>query len=192
MRCFKVWKEWAVAATASTCSSTISSAVCAVFTASLVASVISVTIFEILPAEARHWSANLRICVATTENPLPAAPARAASIEAFKESRFVSSAMSLILLTIWPMFFECTDNSLIVWMTLSVMSVVDFVFAFRLSMLVNPELIATCVEAAMLPISLVLSFTTLILVNRLSISFRQSVALSVCSPTPVSISCTEV
>ena len=51
---FKSWKECAVAATASTCWSTISSAVCAVFPASFVASVISLTIFEILPAEIRH------------------------------------------------------------------------------------------------------------------------------------------
>ena len=45
-------------------------------------------------------SANPRISSATTENPFPASPALAASIEAFKESRFVSSAIFPINWTI--------------------------------------------------------------------------------------------
>ena len=47
-------------------------------------------------------SASWRIWSATTANPLPASPALAASIEAFKESKFVCDAISSISEIIFP------------------------------------------------------------------------------------------
>jgi hypothetical protein len=49
-------------------------------------------------------SASLRTSAATTANPLPASPARAASIAAFSASRFVCPAISLTRSSISPIF----------------------------------------------------------------------------------------
>ena len=51
------------------------------------------TISSILPLAALDCSASFWICDATTAKPLPASPARAASILAFSDNRFVSSAI---------------------------------------------------------------------------------------------------
>ena len=59
----------------------------------------------ICATESSLFFASTPICEATTANPRPASPARAASIDAFKESRFVSSAISpisFIISTISP------------------------------------------------------------------------------------------
>ena len=49
-------------------------------------------------ADSFDCSASFWICAATTAKPRPCSPALAASIDAFKESRFVSSAISVIIL----------------------------------------------------------------------------------------------
>ncbi|OPY62283.1 MAG: hypothetical protein A4E57_04029 [Syntrophorhabdaceae bacterium PtaU1.Bin034] len=51
-------------------------------------------------------SASFLTSSATTANPLPCSPARAASIAAFNASRFVWSAMSFIMAAISPIWFD--------------------------------------------------------------------------------------
>ena len=58
-------------------------------TASSVSACVSPINFAISFADASVCSANFRTSSATTANPLPAAPAREASIEAFKANKFV-------------------------------------------------------------------------------------------------------
>jgi len=48
--------------------------------------------------------------VATTEKAFPASPARAASMVALRETRFVCRAMSEIILTISPMRLAVVDR----------------------------------------------------------------------------------
>ena len=60
-------------------------------------------------------SARLLTSCATTEKPLPASPARAASIAAFKDKRLVCSAISSMLLIMSPIFAEPALISDIAW-----------------------------------------------------------------------------
>src|SRR5882757_9282470 len=61
----------------------------------------------------RECSANLRTSSATTANPRPASPARAASIAAFNASKLVCSVMSLITLMISEISRERSPSDLI-------------------------------------------------------------------------------
>ncbi len=65
----------------------------------------------ICPAESFALSASFWICSATTANPRPASPALAASMLAFRESRFVSSDMSVIVSTMSVIWRALVSNA---------------------------------------------------------------------------------
>ncbi len=71
-----------------------------------VSSCIMATFSAISPVAFDVFSASLRTSSATTANPLPCSPARAASMAAFSARRFVWSAMSSITVTISPISDE--------------------------------------------------------------------------------------
>ena len=83
--------------------------------------------------------ASLLVSDATTANPFPASPARAASMDAFKDNRFVSSAISPIVLVIsviswdaWPTSsmadWSCLTESLMLCMAASTSCITAFPF----------------------------------------------------------------
>ncbi len=57
------------------------------------------------------WLASAFTSAATTANPRPASPARAASIVALSARRFVCSAMAVISLTTSPIRLAAPDSS---------------------------------------------------------------------------------
>ena len=69
---------------------------------------VMITLIE--SVECTDRSASLRTSAATTAKPLPASPARAASIAAFSASRFVCPAMSLISSRISPICCACLPS----------------------------------------------------------------------------------
>ena len=77
---------------------------------------------EICAAACWESSASLRTSSATTANPRPCSPARAASMAAFSASRFVWAAMPEIVSTIWPI---CSERSASPWMRLPVSAAVS-------------------------------------------------------------------
>ena len=103
-------------------------------------------IFWISPAARLDCSESCWISDATTENPLPCSPARAASILAFKDSRFVweaiaviSSVVELILATDSLVRLVCSDRKAMDSFTLRMTSLSS----------------ATCSNAAVAPVFIV-------------------------------------
>ena len=88
-------------------------------TARRVASWISVTWFEISPVACEVWLASSLTSEATTANPLPASPARAASMVAFSASRLVCDAILEINSTTEPMCLAASSSERIAWLVRS-------------------------------------------------------------------------
>ncbi len=76
-----------------------------------VLSLIPSRISSILVVAVFDSSARLLISSATTANPLPASPALAASIAAFKAKRLVCSVIELMVSTILPILTDLSINS---------------------------------------------------------------------------------
>ncbi len=74
-------------------------------------SLIVLIISPISVVEAEVLSASFFTSSATTANPLPCSPARAASIAALRARRLVWSAISLIAMTMSPIFSDCVPRS---------------------------------------------------------------------------------
>ena len=100
-------------------------------------------------------AASVPTWVATTANPFPASPALAASMEAFKASRFVWEAMSLIVLMIELI---CCELSLIVSIACTTCCICSLlfvissptIFAFSFAALAFWALICTCSDTFMI------------------------------------------
>ena len=88
-------------------------------TARLVASWISVTWCEISPVACEVWLASCLTSEATTAKPLPASPARAASMVALSASRLVCDAILEISSTTEPMCFAASSSERIAWLVRS-------------------------------------------------------------------------
>ncbi|MNI60002.1 hypothetical protein D3C73_1151880 [compost metagenome] len=90
------------------------------------------TSWPICAADLADRSASLRTEPATTANPRPSSPARAASIAAFSDNRFVSSAILAMVPTIFSISLEwlpsvsmIPDKSLMLSLTICIWEVVE-------------------------------------------------------------------
>ena len=70
-------------------------------------------IFSISAVAADESAASLPIDSATTENPLPYCPARAASMDAFNASSSVWEEISSIVFRIPEIFWDCASSAAI-------------------------------------------------------------------------------
>ncbi len=174
------------------CPLTIPSASFAVFTVPFVCSIISFTTFWISLAAPIEPSANLRISSATTANPLPASPALAASIEAFRESKLVSSEISLITSINFTIDADFSSKIRILSTTFCVISDVEEERFDNSSIVPMPSLIIVLVLSAICIISSTSLLTTSIFLDNSSICSKQLCASSACWEIPCSISLTAV
>src|ERR1700732_1875617 len=98
-------------------------------TASLVAAWISSICALISWVACAVWLARLLTSDATTAKPLPASPARAASMVAFKASRLVWLAMLLLGVTISPIFWLAAASPAMVVSVFSALSMASLEMA---------------------------------------------------------------
>ena len=89
-------------------------------TAPLVASWMAATCWEISSVAREVWLASALTSAATTAKPLPASPARAASIVAFSASRLVCAAILEISPTTEPIRSAASSSERMVWLVRSV------------------------------------------------------------------------
>ena len=94
-----------------------------------VSSCMPVMMAEIFCAAVPDCSASFRTSSATTAKPLPASPALAASMAAFKANRFVCSAIPEIASTIFPISLERSPK-VSTTLELAVICVAIFAIAF--------------------------------------------------------------
>jgi len=114
----RIWRKFLLVSSPwATPSSTFSSAPFIFSTASLVSFWISLTKAAIFLAASPASPANFLTSSATTANPRPASPARAASIAAFRAKRLVCSAIPDIRSTIFPTSWERPSKVAIDWAT---------------------------------------------------------------------------
>ncbi len=138
-----------------------------------------------MPNEASlDWSASFLTSPATTSKPLPASPALAASIEAFKESKFVCSAISTITLTIFRISFISVFNSLISTTILFVTFLVSTALLFSVLTDARASRLNCSVFVITSKITFMLSPTVLIFSDNTFICAAPSLAPPACCDIP--------